>query len=135
MFIQSTMQFQQATQSILQANTQAIEKLKVGQLTTLIYEDNEEEISNQPIADPIGQLEIEVSSYNEQADPITTLGNNQIIDIHKCEPLEVDIMDDDDDSSIQMSDNLVSDFIVLSSSIDPLEECLAQCDLDFDDDA
>ena len=95
MFIQSTMQFQQATQSTLQANAQAIAKLEMqmGQLATLIYEDNEEEISNQPIANPIGQLEIEASSHNEQADPITTLGNNQIINIHKCEPLEIDIID------------------------------------------
>ena len=100
MLIQSTTQFQQdiernlqATQSTLQANTQAIEKLKVqmSQLVTLIYEDNEEEIPNQPIVNPIGQLEIEASSHNEQADPITTLRNNQIINIHKCEPLEIDI--------------------------------------------
>ena len=104
MLIQNTAQFQQdtqrnlqATQSTLQANTQAIEKLELqmGQLTTLIYEDNEEEISNQPIADPIGQLEIEACSHNEQVDPITTLGNNQIIDIHICEPLEIDIMHND----------------------------------------
>ena len=102
------MQFQQVTQSTLQANTQAIEKLEVqmSQLATLIYEDNEEEIPNQPIVDPIGQFEIEASSHNEQVDSITTLGNNQIIDINKCKPLEIDIMDDDD-SSIQMSDDLV----------------------------
>ena len=85
-FIQSTMQFQQATQSTLQANTQAIKKLEVqlGQLATLIYENNEEKILNQLIADSIGQLEIEASSHNEQADSITTLGNDKLIDIHIC---------------------------------------------------
>ena len=95
----------------------------MGQVATLIYEDNEEEISNQPIADPIGQLEIEASSHNEQADSITTLGNDKLIDIHICKPLEIDIMDDD--SSIKMSNDIVSDFIIPSSSIDPLEECVA----------
>ena len=88
----------------------------MGKLATLIYEDNEEEILNQSNIDPIGQLEIEASSHNEQADPITTLGNDQIIDIHKCKPLDIDTMDDD--SSIQMSDDFVSDFIIPSSSID-----------------
>jgi len=130
------MEFMQATQSTLQANTQAIETLEVqmGQLVTLISEMEEEEtFQSQPSVNPIGHFDIEASSHNEQADLSTPVGNDKIMNIYIGKPLEIDFMDDD--GSIQMSGDLVSDFIAPSSSVVPLEECLAQCDLDFDDDS
>ena len=90
MLMQNTMQFQQETQTII-----AKMEMQMCSLVTTQSEREEEEIPNQSIVDPIGQYEIEASSHNEQAYPITTLGNEKIINIHICEPLEIDIMDDD----------------------------------------
>ena len=73
MYLHSTMKFLQATQSTLQANTQAIENLEMqmGQLATQIYEEDEEEALGQSIANLKGPFETEGSSHFEQAETTT----------------------------------------------------------------
>ena len=97
MFIQSNMQFQQATQTSLQANTKAIEKLEMhmGQLATLICDDEEEEALGQSIANLKGPFETEASSHFEQAET-TTLRYDKVVDGHVGEPEVVNVQKDED---------------------------------------
>ena len=98
MFMESTRQFQQATQSTLQANSQAIAKLRMqmGQLATLINEE-EEESPNQSIVNLEDQFEIEASSHFEQAE-IITLRNDIVIDDQVGEPEVVNVQKDEDET-------------------------------------
>jgi len=65
MFMQSTMQFQQATQSTLQANTQAIAKLEIqmGQLATSLSEREKGTFPAQPQPNP--RFQGQAKSVNE----------------------------------------------------------------------
>ena len=64
------------------------------QLTTSLNE-KEKKIPSQPVTNSTGQFEIEASSHNEQDNAIISLRNDNTIDINIGEPLEIDIMDDD----------------------------------------
>ena len=98
MFMQSTTQFQQATQASLQANSQAIAKLEIqmGQLATLLSEREKGKFPSKPIPKPKGQFKNGASSYHEQAKSITTLRSGKVVDNHVGEPMNVDITDDED---------------------------------------
>ena len=109
MFMQSTMQFQQesqrnlqATQSTLQANTQAIAKLELqmGQLATSLNEREKEKFPSQAVANPKGQFESGASSHHEQAKAITTLRSGRTVDNNVGNPEIVELQGEEDETPI-----------------------------------
>ena len=100
MFMKSTMQFQQATQSTLQANTKAITKveMQMGQLAT--SRAKRRKFSSQSVANPKSQFEIEASSHNKHVKFITTLRNGKTVDNHIDDPEIVEIQMDEDETPV-----------------------------------
>ena len=107
MFMQNTMQFQQATQSSLQANSQAIAKLEMqmSQLATSLNEREKGKFPSQAVANPKGQLESGASSHHEQAKAITTLRSGKTVDNHVGNPEIVELQGEEDVTPVS-NDNI-----------------------------
>ena len=107
MFMQNTMQFQQATQSSLQANSQAIAKLEMqmSQLATSLNERKKGKFPSQAVANPKGQLESGANSHHEQAKAITTLRSGKTVDNHVGNSEIVELQGEEDATPV-FNDNI-----------------------------